>query len=122
MTTLRVGIASASTFKAHTLAIARGEHKVTRDEPKVWFTSIESMAKGLSEKNRSLLAIIADEQPVSLQALAERTGRAKPNLSRTLKTMANYGLIRLEKGEGRALAPRALYSDIRLDLPLHMAA
>jgi predicted transcriptional regulator len=118
MTTLRIGIASPADYKARTMAIARGELKPAANAPKVWFTSIESVAKVLSDKNRELLAVIAAERPESLQALAERTGRAKSNLSRTLKTMERYGLVRMEKRAGRAIAPRAVYDEVRVDLPL----
>jgi predicted transcriptional regulator len=118
MTTLMIGIASPADYKARTMAIARGELKPAANAPKVWFTSIESVAKVLSDKNRELLAVIAAERPESLQALAERTGRAKSNLSRTLKTMERYGLVRMEKRAGRALAPRAVYDEVRVDLPL----
>ena len=122
MTTLKIGIASAADYKARTLAIARGELKASSQDPKVWFTSIESVAKVLSDRNRELLAVIADERPESMQALAERTGRAKSNLSRTLKTMERYGLVRMEKRPNRALAPRVTFDDIRLDLPLRSRA
>ena len=122
MTTLKIGIASAADYKARTLAIARGELKPSSQGPKVWFTSIESVAKVLSDRNRELLAVIADEKPESMQALAERTGRAKSNLSRTLKTMERYGLVRMEKRPNRALAPRVTFDDIRLDLPLRSRA
>ena len=76
----------------------------------------------LSDRNRELLALIAKEKPESLQALVERTGRAKSNLSRTLKTMERYGLVRFEKRPNRALAPRVNYDDIRLDLSLRAQA
>ena len=122
MTTLKIGIASAADYKARTMAIARGELKPTAQTPKVWFTSIESVAKVLSDRNRELLTVIAEEKPESLQALVERTGRAKSNLSRTLKTMERYGLIRMEKRPNRALAPRTTYDDIRLDLSLRSKA
>ena len=118
MTTLKVGIASLDQFKERTMAIARGEYKVGPDEPKVWFSSIESFAKILSEPNRELLRVIAETEPQSLNELAERTGRAKSNLSRTLKTMERYGLVRFEKGKGRKLVPRTPYTDVVLDLSL----
>jgi predicted transcriptional regulator len=120
MTILNIGIASAEAYKARTMAIARGEVKPSAQSPKVWFTSIDSVAKVLSDRNRELLALIAAEKPNSLQALVDRTGRAKSNLSRTLRTMERYGLVRFEKGQGRALAPRVVYDDIRLDLPLRV--
>lgn len=122
MTTLKIGIANAADYKARTLAIARGELKPSAQGPKVWFTSIESVAKVLSDRNRELLAVIAEEKPESMQALVERTGRAKSNLSRTLKTMERCGLVRMEKRPNRALAPRVTFDDIRLDLPLRSRA
>jgi predicted transcriptional regulator len=118
MTTLKVGIASLEQFRAYTMAIARGEHKRAPDEPKVWFSSIDSFAKVLSERNRELLRMIAETKPQSLNELAEATGRAKSNLSRTLKTMEQYGLVRFEKGKGRTLVPRTPYTDVVLDLSL----
>lgn len=118
MTTLKVGIASLEQFRDYTMAIARGERKRARDEPKVWFTSIDSFAKVLSERNRELLRVIAETKPQSLNELAETTGRAKSNLSRTLKTMERYGLVRFEKGKGRTLVPRTPYTDVVLDLSL----
>jgi len=36
-------------------------------------------------------------QPKSLKELEELTGRAKSNLSRTLKTLERYGIAELEK-------------------------
>ena len=118
MTTLKVGIASYEQYKQRTLAIARGERKREPGEPKVWFSSIESFAKVLSEPNRDLLRLIAETEPQSLQELAGRTGRAKSNLSRTLKTMAQYGLVRFEKGKGRTLMPRTPYTNVVLDVSL----
>ena len=118
MKTLHVGIASYEDMKARTLAIARGNHKRRRSEPKVWFTSIESAARILSDRNRALLRLIADAQPESLTELAALSGRAKSNLSRTLKTMERYGLVRLKKGAGGRTVPKVPYSDIVLDVPI----
>ena len=98
MTTLKVGIASYDEMKALTLAIARGQRKLAPQEPRVWFPSTESFAKVLSAGNRDLLRIIVEKAPGSLEGLAQLTGRKKSNLSRTLKTMANYGLVRLDRG------------------------
>jgi predicted transcriptional regulator len=113
-----VGIASLDQYKARTMAIVRGEYKSGPDEPKVWFSSIDSFAKILSEPNRELLRVIAETEPESLNALSEATGRAKSNLSRTLKTMERHGLVRFEKGKGRTLAPRTPYTDVVLGLSL----
>ena len=87
MTTLKVGIASYEDMKARTMAVARGERRVAAEERKVWFTSTESFAKVLSAGNRELLRVIAEQAPGSLDELARITGKAKSNLSRTLRTM-----------------------------------
>lgn len=118
MTTLKVGIASYEEMKARTLAVARGERRVLREEPKVWFTSTESFAKVLSAGNRELLRVIAEHAPGSIDDLARLTGKAKSNLSRTLRTMEGYGLVRLERGERGRIAPRVIHDRVELELPL----
>lgn len=115
---LRVGIASYEDMKARTMAIARGEVKPAKDDPTVWFTSLESLAKVLSKRNQALLELIVEKEPASMTELEEMSGRAKSNLSRTLRTMERYGLVRLEKGEDRKIMPRVPYSSIHFEVPL----
>jgi predicted transcriptional regulator len=103
---------------ALTLAIARGQRKLTPREPRVWFPSTESFAKVLSAGNRDLLRIIAESAPGSLDELASLTGRKKSNLSRTLKTMSNYGLVRLERGARGRIAAKVVHDRVELDLSL----
>jgi predicted transcriptional regulator len=45
-------------------------------------------------------------------------GKAKSNLSRTLKTMAGYGLVHLERGERGRITPKVTHDRVELDLPL----
>jgi len=90
-------------------------------DPKVWFTSIESFAKVLSERNRDLLALISRAHPQSLSELEALSGRAKPNLSRTLHTMARYGLVDLQKGARGAMIVTALYDQVELAVDLKAA-
>jgi predicted transcriptional regulator len=118
MRTLRVGIASYEEMKARTLAVAMGRYKPSAGEPTVWFTSAESFARVLSDRNRALLRIIAESSPDSLTALAEMTGRKKSNLSRTLKTMERYGFVRLSRGTRGSLIPRVPFQRISLTLAL----
>jgi predicted transcriptional regulator len=118
MRTLRVGIASYKQMKARTLAIARGQYKPAAGEPKIWFTSAESFARVLSDRNRALLGIIAESAPESLARLAELNGRKKSNLSRTLKTMERYGFVQLSLGARGSVIPRVRYPKISLTLPL----
>lgn len=118
MKILHIGIAPYEDMKARTMAIARGELKPGPNDPKLWFTSIESLARVLSDKNRALLDLIIERQPKSLTKLEALSGRAKSNLSRTLKSMERFGLINLVKGEGGTLQPRVPYDEIQLDLPM----
>ncbi len=118
MTTLKVGIATYEEMKSRTLAVARGELRVAADEPKVWFTSTESFAKVLSAGNRQLLGLIAQHLPGSIEELSRITGRAKSNLSRTLKTMERYGLVRLERGARGQVAPQVVHDRVELKLSL----
>lgn len=120
MKTLKIGIASYDQMKARTMAIARGDLKPGKGEPKVWFTSVESFAKVLSQRNCELLTLISHEQPTSLTKLAALSGRKPSNLSRTLKTMAQYGFVELKKGQRRTLVPRVLYDQVSLDVSLRM--
>jgi len=48
MNTLKIGIASRDAFRKRTLAIAKGEYKPGKNDPKVWFESLESLAQLLS--------------------------------------------------------------------------
>lgn len=118
MKTLKIGIASYEDMKARTLAIAKGEITPKTNEPKVWFTSPESFAKVLSNRNRALLAVISDTHPTSLHDLAAQTGRSPGNLSRTLKTMERYGLVLLHKGERGRIRAEVPYHDVQLEMTL----
>jgi predicted transcriptional regulator len=116
--TLTIGISSYADMKERTLRIARGELKPRPTDPKVWFPSLESLAKVLSESNRELLALIDERRPRSLQELSDLSGRAPSNLSRTLKTMSKYGLVELEEHPGRRIAPKVQYSRFKLEMPI----
>ena len=99
-----IGIASQQAIRARALAVARGEHQPRPDEPKIWFTSMRSLAEVLSDDNRALLRLIREQKPESLSQLAEVTGRAPSNLSRTLRTMERYGLVEMQR-ELRTVKP-----------------
>lgn len=118
---IKVGIAPYEQQKARVMAIARGDHKPTPEEPRIWFSSIESFAQVLSTRNQLLLEMIAEAKPASVTELETLSGRKGSNLSRTLKTLARFGLVELRR-EGRTLVPRALYDRVSVDLPLLAAA
>ena len=113
MKAIVIGIMPQEKIRAHVLAIARGEYKPKPSEPKVWFTSMKSLAEVLSDDNRALLNVITETRPESISALAEATGRAPGNLSRTLKTMANYGIVDLKR-EKNQVRPVANATEFRI--------
>lgn len=108
-----IGIMPQEKIRERVLAIARGTYKPKPNEPKVWFTSIKSLAEVLSDENRALLHVILETQPESISALAETTGRKPSNLSRTLKTMSNYGIVQLKR-ERNQVRPVATATEFRI--------
>lgn len=109
MKSIMIGIMPQDKIRERIYAIAKGEYKpeaAKPSEPKIWFTSMKSLAEVLSDDNRALLHVIKDSQPESISSLAEMTGRKPGNLSRTLKTMPNYGIVemRREKNHVRPIA------------------
>lgn len=117
---VKVGIMSLKDYKKRTIAIAKGEYKPQKGEPKIWFQSIKSFANVLSEQNQELLRLIVDLEPKSISELESPTGRKANNLLRTLRTLENYGFVKLEEGlakQGRApLIPRVLYSKADVEI------
>lgn len=118
--TIKVGIMSTTEYRQRSLAIIKGEYKPKKDEPKVWFESIKSMAQILSNENQILLKVILKEQPKSLGELEALTGRAKSNLSRTLKTLERYGIVELHK-ENNALVPTVKATHFQVEFGLDAA-
>lgn len=104
MKKIAIGIMSQEKIRERMLAIAKGEYKPKPGEPKIWFTSMKSLAEVLCDENRALLKTIRDTQPESITGLADITGRKPGNLSRTLKTMSHYGIVEMRR-ENRHVRP-----------------
>jgi len=100
-------------IRERVLAIARGDYKPKATEPKIWFTSMRSLAEVLSDDNRALLKVIQEAKPQSISSLADITGRKPGNLSRTLKTMSNYGFVEMKR-ENKHVRPIAKGTDFRI--------
>ncbi len=111
--TIVIGIMPQEKIRERMRSIARGEYKPKPGEPQVWFASMRSVAEVLSDENRALLKVIQETKPVSISELARATGRAPGNLSRTLKTMARYGIVELRK-EKRTVRPVAKATEFRI--------
>ncbi len=62
-----------------------------------------------------LIEAIRHAAPASVTELAERGGRTKTNVLRSLRTLEQYGIVTFEVGEGGRKAPRLNYDDFRVD-------
>lgn len=113
MKTIVIGIMPQEAIRARLLAIARGEYRPKAGEPKIWFTSMKSLAEVLSDENRALLKVMKEMKPESISALAEATGRQQGNLSRTLRTMSKYGIVEMRQ-EKRRVRPIAKATEFRI--------
>jgi len=117
---VKVGVMPLDEFKKRTIAIAKGQYKPKRGEPKIWFRSMKSLAHVLSEENQALLRLIMETHPKSIKELEGVTGRTANNLLRTLRMMENYGFVKLregERGRGRApLIPEVIYSAAEIEV------
>ena len=113
MKSIVIGIVPQEKIRARMLAIARGDYKPKAGEPKIWFTSMKSLAEVLSDDNRALLRVITETQPESISALTQAMGRKPGNLSRTLKTMSNYGIVDLRR-ERNIVRPVAKATEFRI--------
>jgi len=115
---LKIGILSREDYKKRTIAIARGKYKPKKDDPKIWFESINSMAQVLSSENQKLLKIINEKKPTSLKELEIATGRKSSNLSRTLKTMSRYGIVDLVK-HNKSIKPVVKATDFKVEFGIN---
>ncbi|MFZ4652382.1 MAG: transcriptional regulator [Rubrivivax sp.] len=113
MKAIVIGILPQDRIRERLLAIARGEYKPKSTEPKIWFTSMRSLAEVLSDDNRALLKVIQQTKPASISSLADMTGRKPGNLSRTLKTMSRYGFVEMKR-ENRHVRPIAKATEFRI--------
>ncbi|MFA6920573.1 MAG: winged helix DNA-binding protein [Gallionella sp.] len=113
MKSIVIGIMPQEKIRERIYAIAKGEYKSKLSEPKIWFTSMKSLAEVLSDDNRALLHVIKNSQPESISSLAQMTGRKPSNLSRTLKTLSNYGIVEMRR-EKNSVRPIAKVTDFQI--------
>jgi predicted transcriptional regulator len=69
----------------------------------------------LTPENRHLLALIRDRNPRSIAELVELTGRAQPNLTRTLAKLKAAGIITM-KSVGRRKTPSVTIKKIVVEI------
>ncbi len=88
-------VQSHESLKREMMAVARGEQRAPKNAALPSFNSIEALTRLLTPENRALLATIRDRKPQSISELAEMTGRAQPNLTRTLAKLEAVGFVRM---------------------------
>lgn len=115
---LKVGVMSFNDYKRRTIAIAKGEYRPGKGELKIWFESVQSMARVLSNENQELLKTIIRQKPDSLKELEEVTGRKAGTLSRRLKEMARYGIVELVR-QSRGTKPIVKATDFRVEFGIN---
>jgi len=118
---MKIGIISKENYIKRTIAIAKGEYKPRKGEPKVWFESTKSMSQILSSENQELMRAIINNKPRSITELEEITNRKKSNLSRTLKTLEKYGIVELRKIKGKIM-PKVKATDFRVEFGLNFSS
>ena len=96
-------------------AVARGNRPAPADAGKPSFNSVEAVVRLLTPDNRRLLALIRDRKPRSVAELAVMTGRAQPNLTRTLAKLEAVGFITM-KTEGRRKTPSVAIKKIVVEI------
>jgi len=96
-------------------AVALGERLAPTDAARLSFNSTEALVRLLTPANRALLALIRDRQPESVAELAKLSGRAQPNLTRTIAKLEAAGLVAIVAA-GRKRGLRAVVSKLRVEI------
>ena len=102
----RFKIQSLASLEEEMRAAARGERPAPPNAGQPTFNSVQALIWLLTPQNQHLLALIRDRKPGSIAELARMTGRAQPNLTRTLAKLEEAGFITM-KSVGRRKAPVA---------------
>jgi predicted transcriptional regulator len=108
-------IQSLRSLELEMRAVARGERPAPPDAAMPSFESVAVLARLLTPENRQLLALIRDRKPRSVAELVKMTGRAQPNLTRTLAKLEAAGLIKT-KATGRRKAPSTAIKKIVVEI------
>ena len=111
----RYKIQSLPSLEKEMRAVARGRRPAPADAAKPSFNSVDALVRLLTPQNRRLLALIRDRKPESVAELVQLTGRAQPNLTRTLAKLEAAGFIRI-KTVGRRKAPSATIKKIVVEI------
>ncbi len=108
-------IQSHGALREEMKAVARGQRPATKGANVTTFDSTSALLRLLTPENRALLAIIRDRKPQSIAELAQMSGRASPNLMRTLGKLEAVGFVRMTS-INRCKVPSATVRRFRIDI------
>lgn len=109
-------IQSLGSLREQMKAVARGERPAPPDAAKPSFNSVEAIVRLLTPANRKLLATIRDRKPHSVAELAHMTGRAQPNVTRTLIKMQAAGFVAMVPTGARQKRPRVSIKKVVVEI------
>lgn len=89
-------------------SVARGERRASP-------LPAAPLLTALSRDTLDLLKIIWKERPANVHELTTLTGRAQPNVSRSLQLLEKHRLIRLVR-DGREVRPEPIARVVHIDL------
>lgn len=114
MKTIKIGIISPEKYIQRTIDIAARRYKPKSDEPKIWFPNMKTCMEVLCEENVYLLDLIAKQKPDTFKQLEDMSGRGQGNLSKTLRKLESYHLLRIVKNKNKLLKPVATTSNFEI--------
>jgi DNA-binding transcriptional ArsR family regulator len=99
---------SLSELREEMRSVARGERHAAP-------LPVAPLLAALSSESLELLGVLLRERPSTVSELVARTGRAQPNISRSLQVLASLKLVRLVR-VGREVRPEPIAATVRVDL------
>ena len=114
----RMKVQNLRSLREEMKAVARGERPAPADARTPSFDSVAAVVRLLTPENRRLLTVIRDRKPQSVADLVQWTGRAQPNLTRTLAKFEAAGFITIITITtlGRRKAPSATVKRIVVEI------
>jgi predicted transcriptional regulator len=112
----RYKVQGLSSLEQEMRAVARGERRAPSDAAKPSFNSVDVVVRLLTPENRKLLAIIRTDKPQSVAELVQLSGRAQPNLTRTLAKLEAAGFVTMKTGARRRKVPSATIKKITVEI------
>lgn len=110
-----IKVQSLRSLREEMKAVARGDRPAAAEAARPSFNSVRAVVRLLTPENRQLLALIRDHKPQSVAELVALTGRAQPNLTRTLAKLEAAGFITM-KTVGRRRTPRVAVKKIVVEI------